>query len=254
MKTIASRSAFSLLESIAAIFTLLIAILLTFQLFHSATQYFRMVEERSLALTVAEQRLGEVRNWARTQNGWSGFPNGSDPLHPQFNIVVSLNNYVLASPSLELDSNYTERRELQKTCKQVTVQVSWARGSVELYSLVGDRGNRSWSTSNPLQINGTIPATVTAADSVSLSVEATDLSGAMLEDLFYSWYVEPVGLTGALATINPSRDGRTATLVNLVHIPNGTTTTSTGQCRVAVRTIYHGTEQWGYTPTINLAP
>lgn len=254
MKLLTSRSAFSLLESVAAIFTLLIAILLTFQLFHSAMQYFRMVEDRTLALTVAQQRLGEVRNWARSQNGWTGFPSGADPLHPQFNVAVSLADYGLASPSVELESNYTDRRQLTKTCKQVTVQVSWARGSVELYSLVGDRGNRSWSTTSPLQVKGTIPATVTAADSVSLSVEATDLSGALLEDLFYSWYVEPVGAVGTVATISPSRDGRTAIFVNQVRLPDGTTTPATGQCRVAVRTIYHGTEQWGYTPTINLAP
>lgn len=245
---------FSLVESVAASFILLMAIMLTFQLFHSGMQYFRWVEEKSLALNVADQRLAKIRNWARSQNGWSGFPSGPDPEHPEYNLSVTLANQKLASPCLELDSNFSQRREMTKTCKLITVKVAWSRGSVELYSLVADRSNRGWSNSNAVKIEGTIPALVTGTTSVSLSAKATDASNNDLDDVFFTWYVEPVGTTGALATITPSRDGRTATFINLTRRANGSTTPSTGQCRIALRAVYFGVEKWGYSPTINLAP
>lgn len=245
---------FSLVESVAAAFILLMAIMLTFQLFHSGMQYFRWVEEKSLALNVADQRLAKVRNWARNQNNWSGLPNGPDPEHPEYSLSVNLTDQTVASPCLELDSNFSQRREMTKTCKLVTVKVAWSRGSVELYSLVADRSNRGWNTSNAVKIQGTIPAIVTGSTSLSLSAKATDASNNDLEDVFFTWYVEPVGTTGALATISPARDGRTATFVNLTRRANGSTAPSTGQCRIALRAVYYGVEKWGYSPTINLTP
>lgn len=246
----------SLIETISAIFLLLLAMLLTFQLFHVGMQYFRRVEERTVALTLADQRLEEVRNWSLTQNNWSGPPNGQNPAYPGYQYQVILEDARLASPSLELDTNFTQKRELTETAKKVTVRVSWPRGQVETHSLLVDRGNRGWDSSQPIRINisGGVPAVVTASTSISMTAKAYDASGAELKDMFFTWYVEPQPPDGALGTVTASRDGRSATFVNQAVQPDGSTGPSTGQCQVAVRAVYEGVEQWAYSPDFNLAP
>ncbi len=248
-----NRLGFSLVESVCATFILLTAILMTFQLFHSGMHYFRWVEEKNLATNLADQRLAQIRNWARTQNNWSGYPNGSDPSHPEYSLTVTFTDRVTASPCLELDKNFPDnRREMTQTCKQVTVKASWNRGSVELHSLVSDRNNRGWSSTSPIKVEGVIPSVVKPGTSVDLTVTATDASNVEFQDLFYTWSVEPRDPDPALATVTPTRNGRSATLVNLSRRPYGKTAPSTGYCRVVVRAMYRGVEQVGYSDDIKL--
>ena len=246
------RLGFSLVESVAATFILLTAILLTFQLFHSGMHYFRWVEEKNLATNIADQRLAQIRNWARNQNNWSSYPNGPDPDHPEYTLTVVMADRTTASPCLELDKNFSDPREMTKTCKRVTVKVTWSHGSVELHSLVSDRDNRGWSSSAPIQIQGTIPLEVHPATPVPLSAKAYDASNNELKDLFFTWSVEPRDPDPALATVNPSRDGRSANFVNTSRRPYGTQSASAGFCRVVVRAMYNGVERVGYTADIKL--
>lgn len=244
---------FSIIESVYASFILLVAFLLTFQLFHAGLHYFRWTEEKTTALSLADKRMAQVRNWARSQNNWSGFPTGSDPAHPDFQITTTLSDYTLASPCKEIDSNYGQRRELTQTCKLVTVTTTWHRGKVDLFSLIADRGDRGWDGANPIQIGGAIPGVLTASASAHLTATANGPSGP-LPDVTFNWFVEPVAPNPATATISPMRDGRSADLTNLTRFSSGGSGPSTGHCRVAVRAVYHGQERWGYTPTITLAP
>lgn len=249
------RRGLSLVESIFATLMLMVALLVVFQLFHYGMRYFSWVEQKTLALAVAEKRLAELRNWARTQNNWAGYPNGPDPDYPNYQVVVTLTNYTLASPGQQVDSNFVNKRELTTTAKQARVKVIWPRGNVELTSILVDRGNRGWSASNPLTIQGSIPATVTEANpGVPLTVDATDAAGQPLQDLFFRWYVEANAVNGATGTITPTRDGRSAVFTNRTLRADGTFMPATGQCKVAVRAIYNGQERWARTGTINLAP
>lgn len=249
------KSGFSLVESIFASLLLLVAMLLVFQVFHFGTRYFQWVEQKTQALALAEKRLTEIRLWARSHNGWTGFPNGPDPTMPEYTIQVTLSPTTLASMSKELDSAFPEKRELTQTAKLVQVKVDWPRGSVELNSLVVDRGNRGWNSSSPITISGSIPPTLNGGNpGVTLTATATDASGATLDDVFFRWYILPEGATPAYATIKPSRDGRTAVLTNSARDGSGTVSASTGQCRVYAQAVYNGQEATGQTGLVNLAP
>ena len=253
MSCLLLKRAFSLMESVYASFILLIAVLLTFRLFHSGMQYFRWSQEKTTALQLASKRMGQIRNWSKTQNGWAGIPSGPDSDYPDYTITAQLSDHTVASPCRTIDSNYTQKRELTTECKQIRLTVSWFRGSVDLVSLVGGRGDLGWRAANPIVISGAIPASVAAATPVLLSAQAYTTTGPT-NDMFFSWYVEPASPTGAMATISPSRDGRSATFINQTRKADGSLGPSTGQCRVKVRAVYQGVEKWADSGVINLAP
>ena len=247
------KAGFSLVESLFASSILLVAMLILFQLFHVGMRYFNWVERRALATAVAERRLAELRNWSRTQNGWSGYPVGPDPLEPDFQINVSLSDYPLLTPNRELESNFAVPRQMDQSAKLARVRVLWDRGRVELHSLLVDRF-RGWRNPNPIAITATIPGAVTATSSLTLSATGFDSSAQPIADLCFNWYVEGVPPTAALGSIAPSRDGRTATFTNRAQRADGSYSPSTGQCKIRVRAIYDGQERWAETAPINLVP
>lgn len=248
------RAGFSLIESVYASFILLVSVLLTFQLFHLGLQYFRWTQERTTATQLATRRLAQVRNWSKIQTDWTGFPTGPEPDFPDFNITTSLASQPITSPC----SHFPQKGASTTECKLVTVTVSWTRSSISLVSLVSSRGDLEWRAANPIVISGAIPPVVTSTTAVNLSAEAfgqkVSNGGLKLEGLFFSWYVEPVGPTGAMATITPAPDGRTAILINQTRLADGSMVASTGQCRVTVRATYNGAERMAQTAVIGLAP
>jgi hypothetical protein len=240
------------MESVYAAFILLIAVLLTFRLFHSGMQYFRWSQEKTTALQLASKRMGQIRNWSKTQTGWAGIPSGPDSDYPDYTITAQLSDHTVVSPCRSIDSNFVQKRELSNECKRIRLTVSWFRGSVDLVSLVGGRSDLGWRSANPIVLSG-VPSTVSASTPVSLSAQAFTSVGPT-NDMFFSWSVEPAAPTGAMATISPSRDGRSATFINLTRRADGSSGPSTGQCRVKVRAVYQGVEKWADSGVINLAP
>jgi len=247
------KKGFSLVESLFASSILLVAMLILFQLFHVGMRYFSWVERRALATAVAERRLAELRNWSRTQNNWSGYPVGPDPLEPDFQISVSLSDYPLLTPSREIESNFSTPRRMDQSARMARVRVIWDRGHVDLHSLLVDRF-RGWRNLNPIAISATIPGTVTATSTLTLSATGFDSSAQPIDDLCFSWYVEGVPPNAAQGTIAASRDGRTATFSNRAQRADGSYAPSSGQCRIKVRAIYDGQERWAETAPFNLVP
>lgn len=248
------RRGYTLIEAIIASFLLVAAFLLVSRLFHAGLQYTSRVEKRALAAHLADKRMQEVRAWSKRHESWVGLPTGNDPAHPNFTIQVSLDPLELQSPSrqLELAHPAGDRRSMASAARQVTVEVTWDSERLRLTSLLADRF-RGWRSANPIVVSGSIPPQVGPGDTVEFSARGFDAAGRAIEDLFFSWYVEPRQFpNAAVGTVEASRDGRTAEFRNQIQLLNGTVASRNGVCRVAVRAVYGGQERWGYSPDMQL--
>ncbi|MBI3925648.1 MAG: hypothetical protein HY319_08920 [Armatimonadetes bacterium] len=251
-----SRRGFTITEVILASFLLVAGFLIVARLFHAGLSYTARIENRVVALHLAETRMAQIKHWARTHNDWTGFPDGADPEYPGFDIGVALSEAPLMSPSTELEGAYPgDQRTMSSSARWCDVQVAWDGGQsrLRLVSLIGDRF-RGWKASGPLVVEGAIPSPVTSTAQVTLTATGYDSSAQAIDDLFFRWYVEPEGAGSAKGTITPDRDGRSAVFENKIQLPDGTWQASTGQCRVRVRAVYKGEERWGETSVINLQP
>ena len=232
----------------------MLAFIILVRLFHAGMQYFNWVERRTIATYVAERRIAELRRWAKTQTNWSGPPTGADPNEPDFKVNVALTDLILASPSTESEKNFAQQRRLDnQSVKQAKVTVAWDRGQVDLYTILIDPF-RGWRDANPIQLSGAIPSSLNGGGSFTVTATGYDSAGRPIRDLFFNWYAEPVFPNGARATINATRDGRSATFWNLAQYANGAMQSSNGNCRIAVRAVYRGQERWVRTGSIDLNP
>ena len=79
---------YSLIESIIASFLLVSAFFLVSRLFHAGLQYSSKVESRVVAVQVAEQRMAELRQWAKNTHNWTGFPTAQNSRYPAYRITI----------------------------------------------------------------------------------------------------------------------------------------------------------------------
>lgn len=246
---------YTLIEAIIASFVLVAAFFMVSTLFQAGLRYTTRVEKRVVATQLAENRLGALREWARTQNDWSGFPSGNDPDFPGYSISVSLQDQPLFAPGSELElAHPAQPRRMSNTAKQAIIEVRWdSTGRYVLSTLLTDRF-RGWRVSNPIVVSGSVPPIVNPTNPVTFTAVGYDADGREIKDLFFDWYVEPVFPNATKGTIEPTRDGRSATFTNELQKPNGVKVATSGTCRVAARARYGGQERWGYSVEMQLSP
>lgn len=248
------KRGYTLVEAIIASFLLVAAFLLVSRLFHAGLQYTSRVEKRALAAHLADKRMQEIRSWSKRHESWNGIPDGPDPQHSGYDIQVSLENLELSSPSRQLEEAHPDDdvRVMTSAARRVTVEVTWDSERLRITSLLADRF-RGWRGADPIVVSGAIPPQVGPTTSVEFSARGYDAAGRPIEDLFFSWYVEPRQFPdAALGSIDAARDGRTAVFRNQIQLVNGALASRNGMCRVAVRAVYGGRERWGYSPDMQL--
>ena len=245
-----SEKAFSLLETLIAIFIIVMALLIMTQLMHSALQRGTVVEERLLGALCAQEKLEEIRTWASEpvnfHGNWSTYDNvvTQNPDYPAIQTRTTLSEQPISTPSRLLENAYpvAKQRVLNNACKGVTVECWWGDGPqqrIELSSLVGAPAD-TFELSNPIEI--TPSSAVLAKDATqSFSVRAFDSAGREIEGLIFSWFIVPKSGTGLL--VSQSRDGRTAEIGNWLYALDGTSHTyAPGLCEFSVRAKYNGVE------------
>lgn len=258
----------TLAETIMAIFVLTLALSFVAQLLQIGLRHQARSERRLLAISLARKKLAGLRAWARTRTSgsnyrfdesaaaWIAQAQVADPEYPGFVVRCLVDNHLLYSPCSSMEAAYIPlgiAREMRQSARRVKISVAdpgdpgW---SADLVTLVADP-TRDLRLADAVQLIPTsaIPAVLagTGTDlnnpapgsSVAMRAEAYYSDGRPVPDLFFDWYVVPLGGTGSLRT---ARDGRTCTFLNGVSTGIANVTTG-GKSVVAVHGSYRGQGQ-----------
>jgi hypothetical protein len=252
------RRGYTLVEAILASFLLVGTFTMVSRLFQKGLQYSGVVENRLLAVRLADERMAEVRRWAKTTRNWQGFPNGPNPAYPAFDISVDVSEeYALYSPSKELEKAYpsSDRREMNRLARKAKVRVRWGLSSSYLLTAIVHRAPKAWRRTDPLVVAGGSAGPITENDSVRFTVEGYDEDGQLIPNLFYHWSVVPNYLNDKPANgriILVSRDGRAVDFKNKLRQRDGSEISMTGHCRVVVYARYNGILAEGQSDVLQL--
>ncbi|MCA9781601.1 MAG: hypothetical protein KC800_33010 [Candidatus Eremiobacteraeota bacterium] len=245
--------AFSLLETLIAIFLIVMALLVVTRLMHQSLQRGTAVERRLTATLFAQDKLEEIRAWAldpgNFHGDWSSWDGATftHPDFPDYQVRTSLSEQPLSTPSRLLEEVYPPDRQriLNEACKGVTVECWWSddqRDRIELNTLVGAPSD-TFRLPNSIEIT---PSAQTLAkdSSASFTAKAFDSGGREIKGLTFSWFIVPKSGTGTL--VGQSRDGRTAEIGHWLYALDGTSHTfAPGLCEFAVRARFNGVEAVG---------
>lgn len=252
--------AFSLMETVIALFVLVAGVILSVSLVHQSLKIQGDVRQQVVATEIARNTLARVRDWAAADAGggvsnfntsWAIYNGGSfqDPTYPGFTIQVDSRPTPLTiySPCSTFETVFTPlEKSIERSIVPVEIQVSWSNQRVSILSYVGEPPRSLQSPLNLTITAGSAP--LNANDTLTLSVESRDTNGNLVEDLVYEWYVNPIepgwGL-GTLVRTNMPRDGSSIQFQHRVVLRDGTLGQAPGTCRVRVRTVYSGVETWG---------
>ena len=255
----------TLVETIIGIFILTFAFMIIVQCFHMGMTQQVRTEKRLLAAQLARKKLAELRAWARQpQVGsiynydsayalWAAQVGSSDAAYPGFNTTCSVVNQTLYSPCTSMEAPYVAlgtARSMTDSMKKVKLTVGDPGDPGFLFSLVTLVGDptRNLAATNAVRMTMITPVPAFLAPSgpslgapavgsfIDMRGEALYPDGRVVPDIFFDWYVVPLGGSG---TVFPSRDGHTCRFVNGVNTGASVLTTE-GNSVVALHGQYRG--------------
>lgn len=238
------RSALSLVETVLAVFLLAAQILLLAGLLTQFNRSQRDVRQRSHAALLAEQKLDEIRAWARRSSNFAsnwGIYQGQVSESDGFRVEVRVNpaGQPLYSPCLGLEAPYQTRAKLlHHSLVPVRVSVSWGgRDPLVVNTLVGEpvhpRPYTLTFTPDPFFTQPVAPN-----GPFGFSVELKDGIGQTIEDVMFSWRVKP--LTGNASLVESPDRSQRQVRARHAYMRYGTEVQISGQVELEGRTIYHG--------------
>lgn len=263
------QRAVSLAETVIAIFILMAAIAVMTLTLHVGLRHQGHTERRMLAVQLARKKLAELRAWVRTPttgsgrhfddllSDWKTFVGSGDPDYPGYIVASTIVPHQLFSPCSSMEAPYVPlntSRRMDSSAKKVKISVidpaepGW---TATMVTVVCDP-TRDLAAVNAvhLLVNGAVPANFTPSGNnlqlpnpgsyLDMRAEAICPDGRAVPDMFFDWYVVPLGGSG---TVLPARDGRTCRFVNGVLRAPGLTSTTEGRSVVAVHGSYRGQGQ-----------
>lgn len=272
MATRTYESGSSLLEAVIALFLMTTIMILSFQLFHSASYHQSDSEDRLVAISLASAKIAELRIAAaeieQFRNSLLSFRGvDSDRSHPKFVVTVETSDYgegPLYSPSSSHESLFRaspvnglfpsvtdDRRSMVHSTLTATVKVSWSkdRGQpVSLTTLLREPPR----IVERVEIAQNGSSTLSYGESVEFAAQVWDSSGSQIDDAVLSWTVVPVSGYG---TVYQTRDGRRAALRYVDIDFNGLEfQPPPGSCRLKAVAKIEGREVEALTNLIELGP
>lgn len=238
------RSALSLVETVLAVFLLAAQILLLSGLLSQFNRSQREVRQRNQAALLAEQKLDEIRAWARLGSNfagtWSAYQ-GQLSEADGFKLEVRVNpaGQSLYSPCLGLEVPHgTRAKILRRSTIPVRVSVSWGgRDSLVVNTLIGEPAHPGPYTlsctpdpvfAQPVPANGPF----------GFAVELKDGVGQPIGDVMFSWRVKP--LTGNASLVDGPDRSQRQVRARHAYLRYGTEVQISGQVQLEGRTVYHG--------------
>jgi len=278
----------TLAETVVAIFVLTLAIAFVGAMLRNGLHYQAHSERRMMAMALARNKMAFLRAWARTPRNrsqyyyddppasWASQVQGSDPEYPNFVVRCVVQTMVVYSPCTSMEAPYVPlgtARVMNSSARKVKISVAdpsdplW---SADIVTMVCDPTRDLLDPPNDavrLITTTAVPASFSASgndlnnpnpgSAVDMRAEALYPNSTPVPDLFFDWYIVPLGGTGTLIT---SRDGRTCRFVNGVSTGIANVTTE-GNSVVAVHGSYRGQGQppqsyvlGGVNPYINISP
>lgn len=253
---------FSLAESVFALFLLVLGFFVLVALFHLSLRYTALTEKQVLAATLAQNKLQEIRAWARTPsnfaNNWSTYDNVTTT-DPESNFRITTRSAVepLFSACSQTESVQPpgDQKRLASSARKLEIKVQWDPPSpanqLTVTTLVGEPLRQINTVNVRIDVPG--PDPLPQNQSVILSAHAMDAGNSEIPDVQFRFYPEPSLPIAATGTIENDRNGRVAVFTHKVRRQDATWDFGqAGQCRVRARAVYGGTERWGFSPVINL--
>jgi len=248
------RGGLSLIETVLAVFVLLVVFLIFGTLLQWVLSSSRRGDEMATAARLAENRLAELRDWSFQPNGSSdNFRAGAwgalaTPVEAEsgYRTSVALVASQCYAPTTNLESAFANPRTMSSACKRVRVRVQWGNQSYDLYSqLTAPPVTPKQPLSSNIQVTITGGTTLASGASIVLTAQARDVNDSPIEDLVYQWTVLPESGTGSLAELD--RNGRQVRFTN-----NNPLTVNSSTLKVAVQATYRGVVLEGVSGTITV--
>lgn len=246
----------SLVETILAVFILVIAVSFTALSFHRSLRYQNTIQRKAQGIAFSETVIDQVREWAQTpanySGPWTSWSSFTLPDYPGFEARIRQDWTTLTAPcsQIALGKLVAERQEMNNSMKRLDVSILY-NGQVEtqFQAFVGEPERLAVSVQVTPVIG--IPDPLVRDGLVEFKAEALDSAGNSIPDVFFLWSSEPI--TGNGTVISTGR-GQTANLANLYLAPDGATRYSGGQVRVKALCKVRGREVWGFSSPVNLQP
>lgn len=251
----------SLVEVVVSIFLLLVGILVVVTLFHSALRRQQLTQKKATATLLARSLMAEMRGWARTpsnfDSNWAVYDGQVfvRPEYPGLRATVGVEEVgrTIYTPCSAMETPYLARAaRMNRSVIPVAVEVDWGQAGpqnrVRLVSYIGDPPRplpaspvavaRSGGDPDPIPQNGTVEHTA----------ELRDSSNVVINDISFSWNIEPDIPPGAGTLMHDSVE-RHQQRMNLSHsyvfqpylaVPE--TGFVPGRARVRAVARYHGRE------------
>ena len=240
---------FSLVEAVLSSFLLLTAVAMSVWILDASLRAEAENDRRITAGLVAQNRLEEVRSWADLNFGDGLSTFHEQTVHTQgLDVTTYVKRVTLYTPCSRLEGQYPAAavfpnpgpKALEKSCFAVEARVSWGprpADAVSLVTYIGDTRPADFTVS----IQPGAAQTVAAKETVQFTAKGVDKNGNRLDDLVYTWYVNPLDGAGTISEV--SRDGQLCLYKNHFRNFDGRYTVQPGKCVVEVRAVYRGLEK-----------
>lgn len=253
------RGAFTLAETILAIFIMVGAMVVFGMLMHAMLNYGTRAQQRAMAALAAQSKLEEIREWANTGNNFqTGWPytnqTSTDPAFPDITLLAQTEDQVLTSPCTELEKKSGSPRRINQSCKKVRVTASWPQDGGQPVRVVTFMAAPDREPNPALSVSGAVPGTLSAGGSFVVSASAVDTTGQPLRDLFFSWSSLPTGTSpgnGTAVALN-SDTGRFTN--GFQPQTGGPIVTVPGTCKMGAVAFYRGRVLTGASGAFTLQP
>lgn len=263
MRTL-NRKALTLAEAIVSFFLLTGAFLVVIGLFHWGLRYASQAQSQQKAVVVAENKLTEVRAWARTPKAtgfnfddWTVYQNNTavDPQYPEYTVNVQAQAQPVTTPCTLFEAPYAaaaDQRILKTSVMKVQVTVSWGTSrNIRLVTMVADP-TRELRTNNPVVISEISAAAPLGRDlTAEYSVYGYDNHDNVIRDLIFRWNTKLGAANGA---VSQRRDGSLGNVTNHIQLPLQPTLYTGGDLVLQARTVYRGNPALGESQPLALTP
>lgn len=210
--------AFSLIESVIALFLLSFAALSVLSMTQTGFQAQRRSQEIAKANLAAQSLIAEIRMWAEDFNNfrgaWAPYDNVTltRPDYPEYTITVRVGEAgrPIDSPCAELESQWIPTpggaRVMPNAIKPVEITVAWSPNTLDRMTVLTYIGEPKRDTAGVLyDITGPSTLNVSQGSDTSYTIRMRDSGGIYFDNIMWQWIPD---IRYFIALPDSSRDGR----------------------------------------------
>jgi len=246
----------SLVETILAVFILVIAVAFSALTFHRSLRYQTIVQRKALGVAFCELTLDQVREWAKTPANyagswaaWNSFQHGA---YADFEARIAVSDFSLMAPSspLALAVPVAERQVMNASMKRLDLRIFY-RGQPEFNLQAFVAEPERLAASVVVTPKTGVPDPLPRDQAVEFVASAKDAGGQTIPDVFFRWTSQPISGNGEVTSTGT---GQSAALVNAFVSPDGVVRHTGGQVKVRAVCTVRGRELSGESAAVNLQP